>query len=393
MFREEVEKAASTGLDLMLDLSGVHYINSTGLGHILSLKDELQIKECNLVLVGVRPEVMSLVEMLGLHNVLPVRDNTDEALLAIDEGPMLNLDMEKETSGKSGGRGAVAGRVLVPVNPPDPLLPEAKIILGFNGTNHLTKLISRCFTGDEERALIASSKKEFAEILGKSRIDVAVIDSELSDFNEIVSLLKTDIENGLVSIISVYSSGNEREKSHSFRFIEDEFVVEPFDVREIMATIEREYNRCRDEGTLFKQEAEFDFEGQDDQIDQAAETLTNMLSGVNMDAVARDSFVYAVREAIDNARKHGNKLLKEKHIDLLYILDQEKITITIQDEGEGFDYKSVVSAATNFSPIERARQNHQKGKQGGLGISLMLRCCDKVEFIDPGNLIKLTKYL
>ena len=44
-------------------------------------------------------------------------------------------------------------------------------------------------------------------------------------------------------------------------------------------------------------------------------------------------------------------------------------------------------------PIEQARTRHSSGGYGGLGIGLMLRCCDKVEYIPPGNIVKLTKYL
>lgn len=390
-FKSDIDKSTHSGLDLVLDLSGVHYVNSTALGYMLNLREELQLKDCNMVVVGIMPEVMNLVQLLGLDKVLPIRDDIAEALSAIDEGVFLDFEKE-EPQAETLQRGAKAGKVLIPIGPPKPLLPEAKIILGFKGNNHITRLITRCFTGNDDKALIAPSKQDFAKILGKGKVDVAILDSELPDFNEIAAMLKTDAENGLVSIITIYSGDKERENAHAFRVVEDEFVIEPFDVREIIAAVEREYTRCKDEGILFRQEAEFDFEGSDEQVNQAAETIANMLSSVDMDTTARDSFIYAVREGIDNARKHGNKLSANKHIDLLYILDREKITITIQDEGDGFDYEEVISSATKSSPIERARQNHKQGKQGGLGISLMLRCCDKLEFIPPGNVVRLTKY-
>ncbi len=389
-FRDEIDDSVNSGLDLILDFTGVHYINSSGLGHLLQLRDELQARECSLVLIAVSPDVMVLIEMLGLHNVLPIKNDIEEGLLTLDEGVMFDLAMDIENAGVT--TGAIVDKRKPSLTTPKPSYPDAKIILGFECENHLTKLIVKCFIGEGKLAGFATTKTDFLRILHKNKVDVVVLDSNLPEFNEIIALLKSDTEGGLIPIITVYSDGDEQQKSHSFRFIEDEYVVEPFDVREIMATIECEYKRCKDSEVAFKQEAEFKFDGSDEKINKAINTIADMMATVNIEQVSKDSFLYAVREGIDNARKHGNKQVAEKHIEVLYVIDKEKVTIIIQDEGEGFDYKEIISAANKYTPIERARQNHKIGKQGGLGVSLMLRCCDKVEFVSPGNTVKLTKY-
>ena len=45
----------------------------------------------------------------------------------------------------------------------------------------------------------------------------------------------------------------------------------------------------------------------------------------------------AVREAVANAIKHGNKLDVQKKVHALFDLNGAELTITIADEGEGFD--------------------------------------------------------
>ena len=40
-----------------------------------------------------------------------------------------------------------------------------------------------------------------------------------------------------------------------------------------------------------------------------------------------------------------------------------------------------------------ARERHEQGRPGGLGIMLMLRCVDRIEYNDIGNQITLTKML
>jgi serine/threonine-protein kinase RsbW len=45
----------------------------------------------------------------------------------------------------------------------------------------------------------------------------------------------------------------------------------------------------------------------------------------------------AVREAVANAIKHGNKLDVKKKVFATFVLDGPELEITIADEGEGFD--------------------------------------------------------
>jgi anti-sigma regulatory factor (Ser/Thr protein kinase) len=240
---------------------------------------------------------------------------------------------------------------------------------------------------------LAPTRNEFAKRLAKGKIDIAILDSSLPDFQQICTLLKTDVENGLVSIITMYSNELDQRTEDSFRIIEDEYVVEPCEVRELMSIIEREYSRCKEEEIFFRKEAEFDFKADEKHVAEATNRIENMLASVEMDQSAKDSFIYAIREAIDNARKHGNTATAEKRIGVLYILDKEKLTISVQDEGDGFDFRKVIADATNNTPIQQAKKRQAEGGHGGLGMSLMLRCCDKVEYLEPGNVVKLTKYL
>ena len=43
--------------------------------------------------------------------------------------------------------------------------------------------------------------------------------------------------------------------------------------------------------------------------------------------------------------------------------------------------------------ISAARERHAQGRMGGLGIMLMLRCCDRLEYNQSGNQLTLTKFL
>lgn len=63
------------------------------------------------------------------------------------------------------------------------------------------------------------------------------------------------------------------------------------------------------------------------------------------------------------------------------------------DEGEGFDTEIYLSRGVSGNPVDAARERNQAGGHGGLGIMLMLKCVDKLEYNYAGNKISLTRYI
>ena len=53
------------------------------------------------------------------------------------------------------------------------------------------------------------------------------------------------------------------------------------------------------------------------------------------------NILIATLEAANNAILHGNKLDEKKNVNILCIIDNNTLSIKIDDEGGGFDYKNV----------------------------------------------------
>jgi serine/threonine-protein kinase RsbW len=84
----------------------------------------------------------------------------------------------------------------------------------------------------------------------------------------------------------------------------------------------------------------------------------------------------AVREAVANAIKHGNKLDVQKKVNATFILHGADLGITITDEGEGFD-PSKVSDPLNPQNLM---------KTSGRGIFYMKTFMDQVSYsFHPGR--------
>lgn len=87
----------------------------------------------------------------------------------------------------------------------------------------------------------------------------------------------------------------------------------------------------------------------------------------------------AITEAVNNAIIHGNKNIANKKTDIEYNFENQTITFTVFDEGNGFDF--------NDLPDPTSPENLEKPK--GRGIFLMNHLADMVNFIDNGNVVQL----
>lgn len=91
------------------------------------------------------------------------------------------------------------------------------------------------------------------------------------------------------------------------------------------------------------------------------------------------NMLVALTEAVNNAILHGNKSNPGKKIDVMLTSSDKKISFTVKDQGDGFDFESLPDP-TNPENIE---------KPHGRGVFLMRHLADTVEFEDNGSTVRL----
>ena len=102
------------------------------------------------------------------------------------------------------------------------------------------------------------------------------------------------------------------------------------------------------------------------------------------DEDARHWVGLAVREAVANAIKHGNRQDPDKRVDVAVLIDSEAVEIAVADEGSGFDPSTVRDP---LAPENLFRTN-------GRGIFYMQRFMDEVSYgstASGGTLVRLRK--
>jgi anti-sigma B factor antagonist len=94
----EIDASSSIELDLaiaksvgegfkkiLVDCSALEYISSAGLGVFMSYIEELRDKKIHLVLFGMKERVLNTFSILGLADLLNIRDTKQDAKKLVDE--------------------------------------------------------------------------------------------------------------------------------------------------------------------------------------------------------------------------------------------------------------------------------------------------------------------
>ncbi|MFW5784900.1 MAG: ATP-binding SpoIIE family protein phosphatase [Chitinispirillaceae bacterium] len=89
-----------------------------------------------------------------------------------------------------------------------------------------------------------------------------------------------------------------------------------------------------------------------------------------------------IYEMISNAIRHGNREDFSRNVYVFYKVDYDGLTISVTDEGEGFDYNSIPN------PLEPQYRYRDHGR----GIFLVRHYMDEVSFNSKGNRILGKKY-
>ena len=79
-FRQEVISNLDPGVNVVVDLNEVDFIDSSGLGVILSCYRHLQTAKGDLKLCRMKESVRSLFELVRMHRIFEIYDTSEEAI-------------------------------------------------------------------------------------------------------------------------------------------------------------------------------------------------------------------------------------------------------------------------------------------------------------------------
>lgn len=269
----------------------------------------------------------------------------------------------------------------------------SSIILAVPQNDPFARVIEFHFSRVGWKVHIINTREQCAAILAQAGAYLTIVDHGLPDSAKLIEDIKVAKATSMVPLITLYPSNKDPESSKDFLVLGDEHLVEPFEVYTLLMLAESELARSSEEEVIFDQQVNFQFGTTDASIERANELGQRLFKASGLSEEDQVAVSAAFREAVGNAAQHGNKNNAEKLIKVLYLLDREKITVVVQDEGGGFDHDRYQLRAETKDAQSAARERAEQGKVGGLGIMLMMKCTDRLEYNDVGNMITLTKSL
>ena len=114
-------------------------------------------------------------------------------------------------------------------------------------------------------------------------------------------------------------------------------------------------------------------------IERVQELVSGLLAKSGYDDAARFAIRLAMEEALVNAFRHGNRGETGRAVLLEWRISPDLAEFIVQDEGEGFDPEAV--------PDPTLDENLEI--PSGRGIMLMRAYMHEVEYLPPGNRIRL----
>lgn len=115
------------------------------------------------------------------------------------------------------------------------------------------------------------------------------------------------------------------------------------------------------------------------EMDKLDPFVNELQEWASLDQQQRDRIMLPLSEAINNAILHGNQLQEHKPVTVVAELKNKRLTISVEDEGAGFDPDDV--------PDPLKKENLLK--EGGRGIYLIREYSDDIYFQKRGSKITM----
>ena len=116
-------------------------------------------------------------------------------------------------------------------------------------------------------------------------------------------------------------------------------------------------------------------------VESIIDRLVHVIRGLPLSETARYHLQFVVHEALTNAVVHGNHVDAAKCVTATCRCEPDRVTIVVEDEGNGFDPASVPDPTTEPNIL----------KESGRGIFLMRSSADEGRYENGGRRVILTK--
>ena len=386
-FESSLESLATAGAaHLVLDFSRVQYINSTGISAIIRFQGVCTERGGQLMLVRVSRNVGLTMHLLGITSLVPFLKDRAEAEAAIESGEGAATSVAFD-----GSEAGAPREIPVMVSEPAAARGSAVVVVPVEGP--FTGVMQRRISMLQGRFHLCHDTETVLSRLDEWEPDLVVVDHRIPGIDRFLERLKIDSDSPLTSVIVLYPRGSDVGRKRDFRIWENDYLVDPFDLMKLFVLAETELRRVPKDRDLFTQQLKFVFVSVRESMEKGLQLGNRLLQKLDIGDKDRTALYAAFKEGVENAAAHGNRFDPEKRIVVTCVIDPKRATFLIEDEGEGFDHVYYMQQIDNQEAFKRAKERIRQGNRGGLGILLMHKCTDRLEYTGRGTIVRIEKRL
>jgi CheY-like chemotaxis protein len=255
-------------------------------------------------------------------------------------------------------------------------------------------------SNEELRTLLADVLSDLGhEVVSTGDRDQALAREDLEDFDLVISDLTENAEGGIEIIselkrkrlmVPVVVTSEETQQNgviKAFKLGAANFVRKPYDREELRTIVDKtlgyKLRFIEDLKVLpyAREHIEFELPSDLSLMNGVLHYLIERVASLGIIRPERSNLFIALDEAFVNAVKHGNKNDPAKLVRITADLSTREARFHIEDEGEGFDPKSIPD------PLEPSNLF----KTSGRGVLLIYNIMDEVAYNERGNRLTMVK--
>jgi CheY-like chemotaxis protein/anti-sigma regulatory factor (Ser/Thr protein kinase) len=250
----------------------------------------------------------------------------------------------------------------------------------------------------EQRGFRVEQAYTGREALDRARAappDLMLLDLMLPDIDgfEVCETLRRSRDTNLIPIVMATAMSQSEHRLHGFRVGANSYVVKPYTTDQIFKAVDEAiaWKSRLIEGRV-QGEILFDVTSEIEHLIAVNDLLSSLLLLTPLDERQADHLRRALIEMGQNAIEWGNRNDVNKVIKIAYRLHPDRVTLTIRDEGPGFDYRNMPHAAAPGDPTGHLAIREVLGlREGGFGILITRGLVDELAYNKTGNEVTLIK--
>jgi DNA-binding response OmpR family regulator len=225
--------------------------------------------------------------------------------------------------------------------------------------------------------------------------DVMLLDVMLPDVSgyEVCRQVRSNIETMLTPIVMLTALRELEHRSQGFRVGANAYVSKPYGADDLLHAIKQARDwRIQMERGRISGEINVVLNSDISFLQEVNEFLMSVSLAFPFSPEQVTQLRQAVMEMGQNAIEWGNKHNSDQLVDIVYRIYEDRVEITVKDQGEGFDRGNLPHAACQDDPVAHMDVREKLGlREGGFGLMITRGMVDELWYNDVGNQVTMIK--